>query len=343
MAGRQRGAVPVRRGVAEAAVVRRQHLARVVIGGSALQRGACRAHVERKPRLVASVAAGGHEGVLGLRHVRRPEGAGGISARGMAGTAVDPGEIRDVRRAEHRILGREVVGPGERRDVVAMAEPAIAANTGVQHGVGREGCRGVITGRGDVALGTSKVARVGHVCGGHHAAGPIGGRVTHRAVGRCHGRIAALEVIGGAQLQRRAAADVEALAGVVAGVAGRGHERVLGGAHGGGRTEAAGLIGGAMTGAAIGAHIDRDMRRGERRGLGRRYAGNRHRNVGHRFAGESLAGMAHQAIIDRQPGVQHRNARREHVPGFRRRIVAVTNAAVDRRGDRRHVIGRAGP
>ena len=96
-----------------------------------------------------------------------------------------------------------------------------------------------------------------------------------------------------------------------------GHEGVLGGAHRRRRTEAAGRVGRAMAGAAIGAGQDRDVRRRERRLLGGRHAGNRHRNVGRGHAGEGLAGVAQQAVGDVQSGVQRRDARGQHRPGLR--------------------------
>ncbi len=131
-------AVPVRRGVANAAVVRRHHLARVVIGRAALQPRARRAHRERQARFVTRVAGRGHEGVLGRSHIHRSECAHRISARGMAGTAVGAGQIGNVIRGQHRVLGRVVIRPRQRRDGVAVAEPAVALDAGVQHGVRRE-------------------------------------------------------------------------------------------------------------------------------------------------------------------------------------------------------------
>ena len=66
VAGRQRVAVPVRRGVADGCSRSVPRIwPRGVIGRAALQRGARRAHVEREARFVAGVAGGGHEGVLG--------------------------------------------------------------------------------------------------------------------------------------------------------------------------------------------------------------------------------------------------------------------------------------
>ena len=147
-------------------------------------------------------------------------------------------------------------------------------------------------------------------------------------------------MIGRTQLQRRAGPDIEALAGVMAGIAGRRHEGVLGGIHRRCRTEAAGLIRGAVAGAAIGAGEDRDVLRGKRCFLGGRHSGNRHRNVGRRYARKGLTAVAQYAIAHVQSRVQHRNARRQDRPGFRRRRVAVAHAAVDGRGNRRHVIRR---
>ena len=57
----QRVAVPVRRGVANAAVVGLDHLPRGVIGRAALERGVGGAHGERQPRLMAGIAGRGHE------------------------------------------------------------------------------------------------------------------------------------------------------------------------------------------------------------------------------------------------------------------------------------------
>ena len=75
VAGRQRGGVPIRRGVAQIAVVRRGHLAGGVIGRPALQPRTGRTHVERQPRLVARIAGRADAGMRGLRHVHRPEAA----------------------------------------------------------------------------------------------------------------------------------------------------------------------------------------------------------------------------------------------------------------------------
>src|SRR5882762_7290575 len=49
--------------------------------------------------------------------------------------------------------------------------------------------------------------------------------------------------------------------------------------------------------------------------------------------------MALQAIADIQAAMQGCDAGSQDRPGFRGRIVAVTNAAVDDRGNRRDVIG----
>ncbi len=81
VARRQRRAVPVGGVVAEATVVRRDHLAARVIGRPALQPRTRRAHVERHPGLVTGIASGRHERVLGLRHVRRSEAAGDVVRR----------------------------------------------------------------------------------------------------------------------------------------------------------------------------------------------------------------------------------------------------------------------
>jgi len=58
MAGRQHRRVPVGRGMAQAAVVRRDLLSGGVIGGADLQAGARRPHVEGEARLVAIDASG---------------------------------------------------------------------------------------------------------------------------------------------------------------------------------------------------------------------------------------------------------------------------------------------
>jgi len=340
MPDRQRVAVPVGRGVAEAAVVRRDHLPCVVIGRANLQEGARSAHIEARTRFVAGVAGGRHERMFGLSHVHRPEGADRVGARGVAGTAVGTGEIWNVGRRQHRVLGREIVGPGQRGYVVAVAQTAVAADAGVQDGVRREGSRRVIAGSRRMACAAGQVARIRHVPDRHRVADPVLGGVAHGTVAGGHARIAAVDVIGRPQLQRRAAPDVEALAGVMAGVAGRAHERVLGGAHRRCRAEAAGLVGRAVTGAAIGAGEDRDVRRRERSFLGGRHAGNRHWNIRRRHARKGLTAVAQHAIAHVQSRVQHRNARGQDRPGFRRRRVAVTNAAVDGRRNRRNVIRR---
>ncbi len=90
VARRHRRAVPVRRGMATAAVGG-QHGAGRVIGGAQLQRRTRRAHVEALALLVASDAAGRDERVLGLGHVHRPEGARRIRSRGVAGGAIGAG------------------------------------------------------------------------------------------------------------------------------------------------------------------------------------------------------------------------------------------------------------
>ena len=241
---------------------------------------------------MAGVAGRGHEGVLGLSHVERPEGAHGIGARGVAGAAIGAREVRDVRGREHRILGRVIVEPGERGEVVAMALAAVAADAGVQHGVRGERRRRVVAGRRGMAGDAAQVARIRHVPRGQRGALPVRRRMAQRAVAAHHARIGALDVIGRPQLQRRAAADVEALARVVASIAGGGHGFVRRGTHRGGGTEAAGGVGGAMAGAAIGSPENGNVRRRERRFLGRRHAGNRHGRVGRRHTRESLAAMA---------------------------------------------------
>src|SRR6266436_2184102 len=53
VARRHRGAVPVRRGVANGAVVRRHHLPQRMVGRAALQAGAGCAHIERETGLMA--------------------------------------------------------------------------------------------------------------------------------------------------------------------------------------------------------------------------------------------------------------------------------------------------
>jgi len=78
MPGGQCGAVPVRGGVAAAAIIGCRQAAGVVCG-SALERWTCSTHEKGQTRFMAAVAGRGHEGMLGLIHVHRPEGAGGIS------------------------------------------------------------------------------------------------------------------------------------------------------------------------------------------------------------------------------------------------------------------------
>jgi len=335
----QRGAVPAGRGVAEAAVVRRHHVARGVIGRPSLQSRSRGAQVETQTRLVAGIAGSRHERMLGRAHVGGTESAGDIG-RCMAGTAVGARQVRDMRGREHRILGRVVVGPGQGRCGVAVADPAIAADARVQRGESRQRGRCVVARRRGVALNTGQVGRIRHVTRRQGIADPVLGRVTHRAVAAGHGRVGTADVIRRPQLQRRTATDVETLARVVAGIAARGHEGMRGRAHGRRRTKAAGLVGSAVTGAAIGAREDRNVRRRERRQLGGRHAGNRHRDVGRGHACESLPGVAQQAVVHRQPGVQRRNARGQRGPGLRCRVVAVADAAIDARGNRRHVIRR---
>ena len=136
VARRQRSAIPVGRGVANAAVVRCHHLAGGVIGWAALQRRIRCAHIETESLLMASNAVAGDESVPRLSHVRRAEGAGGIGAGGMAGTTVGTGQVRNVRRREHGILRRVGVVPGQ-CGRAAMALSTVATNTGVQYRIRR--------------------------------------------------------------------------------------------------------------------------------------------------------------------------------------------------------------
>ena len=139
----------------------------------------------------------------------------------MAGAAVGAGQVRDVRGREQRILGRVVVEPGQRRGRVAVAQAAIAADAGVQRRrwppaspacsrLGAEAwhCAQVrLPGFGMCPAGSAVLTQ--SLVSWHTEQSPRG-----------HARIGAADVIGRPQLQRRAAADVEALAGVVAGIAG---------------------------------------------------------------------------------------------------------------------------
>jgi len=249
MARRHGVAVPVCRGVATTAVSR-QHAAGGVIGRAQLQRGAGRADIEthcRRP--VARIAGGGHERVRGLGHVHRAESAHRVGARGMTRAAVGAGEIRDVRGRKHRILGREVVVPGERGGA-AVALAATAADAGVQYRIRGQGrvvrrCRGV-------ARIAGCVRRVGHMARRHGIAVPVCRGVATTTVSRQHGAGA---VIGRAQLQRGAGrADIEThRRRPVARRAGGGHERMRGLGHVHRPESAHRVVARGMAGTAVGA------------------------------------------------------------------------------------------
>ena len=97
--------------------------------------------------------------------------------RATAGAA----QKRDMRRCEHRILGREVVGPCQCGEA-AMALGALAAgDAGVHHGVSCE--RGVGRYR-DVTYRAGLIRRIRHVTGRQSGGGPVFGGMAHRAVAR---------------------------------------------------------------------------------------------------------------------------------------------------------------
>ena len=122
-----------------------------------------------------------------------------------------------------------------------MALGAAGGDAGVQHRVAGERC--VVARRRRVAGGALLAAGIRHVTGRQCGAVPVGGLMAARAIaGLLLGSAGGRHVIGGPTLQsRRGCAEIETQTRLVAGVAGRRHERVFGGAHVGG-AEAAGHI-----------------------------------------------------------------------------------------------------
>src|SRR6202040_2885036 len=122
-----------------------------------------------------------------------------------------------------------------------MTLVATRADARVQYRDAGEG-RLVVARRPQVANGTGLVSRVRHMAGGEHSGTkPGGGVVTSRAVAghslREGDAVRGRGVIRRPALQcRRRRAEVEGETGLMAGVASRRHEGMLGGAHVG-RTE----------------------------------------------------------------------------------------------------------
>jgi len=308
----QRVAVPVGRGVAEAAVIRRHHVARGVIGRPSLQGGAGRAHVERQTRLVTGVAARGREGMLGLGHVHRPEGADRIGARRMAGAAIGSRQIRNVCWREYRVLGREVVVP-DQSGGGAMALSAVSGDTGVQDGICCERRRRVVARRGGMTHGAGLIGGIWHMTRGQSAAVPVGRGVAAAAVAGQH---RAGGMIGGAQLQPWArGTHVEThRGGSVAGIAGGGHDGMggLGHVH---RPETADRVRArGVAGAAIGSREIRDVRGGEHCIFGIVVV-----VVEGELAGGAMALSA--AVAD--AGMQYRICRERGVIGRRRGVTGI--------------------
>ena len=122
---------------------------------------------------------------------------------------------------QYGVLRRVVVEPGKRGRRRAMTQAAVAGDAHMQRGNCRQSRRGIVVGRGGVALETAEVGWIWHVPARQRRADPIGGLVAQGAVTAGHARITAVQVICGAQLQWRSGSDIKALTSVMAGIAGR--------------------------------------------------------------------------------------------------------------------------